>query len=60
MAFKCFRMLANFAKLLFPGLTEEEIRLCEIQDIVSLAFQVTGIANPLAEASGENGENEKN
>lgn len=55
-----FKMLGKFVRQLFPGLTEEEIRLCEIQDIVSLAYQVSGIANPLAEASGANGESEKN
>lgn len=46
------KMLKNFTMKLFPALTEEEIRLCEISDIVSLAYQVSGLANPLAEASG--------
>lgn len=53
-----FKMLGRFAIRLFPTLTEDEVRLCEIQDLVSLAYQVSGLANPLAEAS--KGEDEKN
>ena len=53
-----FRMLGKFVKKLFPGLTDEEIGMCEVQDIVNLAYQVSGIANPLAEAT--QGEEEKN
>lgn len=55
-----FRMLKNFAKKLFPGLTDDEIRLCEMEDITNLAYQVSGLSKPLAEASGTDGEGGKN
>lgn len=52
-----FRMLGRFAKKLFVGLTDDEIGMCEVGDIVALAYQVSGLANPLAEAGGGSGKN---
>ena len=53
-------MLKKFIMKLFPTITEDEIRLCELSDIISLSYQVSKMASPMAEASGAHGESEKN
>ena len=47
-----FRMLGAFAKKLFPGLTDDHIKLADMKDVANLAYAVSGKARPLAEASG--------
>lgn len=48
-----FRMLGRFVKKLFVGLTDDEVSKCEMNDIISLAYEVSGIASPLATNEGD-------
>lgn len=52
-----FKLLGKFAKKLFPGLTDEDLRLADMKDVANLAYEVSGIAKPLAEASGADSKN---
>lgn len=56
-AVMAFQMLKNFVKNLFPSITDEEIKLADLNDINNLAFQVSGkISAPMAEMAAKDGE----
>lgn len=55
LAVKTFKKIA---KQVFPAITDDEIRLCDIRDVVNLLYQVSGqISAPLATAAGEGEKN---
>lgn len=52
-----YKMLNNFIKNLFPNITDEEIKLADLNDINNLAFQVSGkVSAPMAEMAEKDGE----
>ena len=51
-----YKMLKNFIKNLFPSITDEEIKLADLNDINNLAFQVSGkVSAPMAEMAAKDG-----